>query len=121
MWREKDPIAAEGITRHALRKVNSPAKPPAEDDMPRGSAELWIALGAIVYSWSDRRSPATDRAWWIEAGGRLSAAKQPPGEAAASVREHDDAGAEALLLRTYAVPQAGTVTHVSLMDGALLR
>ncbi len=68
MGREKEAIVAQGITRHALRKSTPSANSPSEEEGPRGSPDLWLALGAIVYFWSDRRNPESDRGWWRAAG-----------------------------------------------------
>ena len=31
-------------------------------------ANPWWALATVVYAWTDRRDPVSDRAWWEAAG-----------------------------------------------------
>jgi len=46
----------------ALHEAADPAAAPP--GAPERQQTDWLALGAVVYAWTDRRDPAIDRAWW---------------------------------------------------------
>ncbi len=46
----------------ALHETTDPAiAPPGASERQQTD---WLAPGAVVYAWTDRRDPELDRAWW---------------------------------------------------------
>ncbi len=61
-------MALPEATDPALGRISSSERAPIE----------WLALGLVVYGWTDRRDPAADSAWWRMQRVRIYRPAVPP-------------------------------------------
>ena len=55
-----------------------------ETERPRSLQSSWFAVGRLVYSWTDRREAAADKAWWQNQAPHFCMQEPSPGEASAA-------------------------------------